>query len=156
MRFKDFLTQEGTVTQLKKMRDIETGKDVMVNMDNAKPVSLLSAFGGDELQTLHDLGLKTLEKPGYWEDLDKEDKYGYRPWKEIDVRRAEKTLGKKFPRIDAAEIFGSNEKSKGPLKSYTKKPAWDHCIIKFSDDTSYFIDTTQASSYARMWAKIEN
>lgn len=146
---------EGTVTQLKKMRDLSTGKDVMVNTNKAKPISLLAAFGGEELQVLHDMGLKTLEKPGYWSELAEPDTYGYRPWKELDIRRAEKTLGKKFPRVKASEIFGSDTKPKGPLKNFVKKPSWDHGIVEFDDGDSYFIDTTQASSYARMWAKVE-
>lgn len=148
---------EGDVRQfptLKQMVDPTTGKKVTVDMSKAKPVSLLSAFGGHTLQVLHDAGIRLMEKPNYWEDLDeKEGKY--RPLSQFDIKRAEKELGEKFKEVDGKDIYGYSSKPNGPLANYATKPKDDIMIVKFSDGTRYLIDTTQANTYARMWAKIE-
>lgn len=150
MKLSDIVS-EGTVTQLKKMRDMTTGKDVMVNMDHAKEISMLDAFA-PTLGALSKLGLNVMEKPSYWEDLDSEHG-SYKPWTELALRRAEKELGGKFTKVKAETLLPHGKK-KGPLQNMNK-PDWDQAIVEFPDGTKYFADSTQASSYIRMWAKIE-
>jgi hypothetical protein len=150
MKLSDIVS-EGTVTQLKKMRDVRTGKDVMVNMDHAKEISMLDAFA-PTLGALSKLGLKVMEKPSYWEDLDAK-RENYKPWTELELRRAEKELGGKFPRVKSETLLPHGKK-KGPMQDMTK-PDWDQAIVEFPDGTKYFADSTQARSYIRMWAKIE-
>lgn len=145
------LVSEGTVTQVKKMRDIATGKDVMVNMDHAKEISMLDAFA-PTLGALSKLGLKVMEKPSYWEDLDKEQE-SYKPWTELGVKRAEKELGVKFKHVKSETLLPHGKK-KGPMQNMTP-PDWDQAIVEFPDGTKYFADSTQARSYIRMWAKIQ-
>ena len=147
---------EGEVKQfptLKQMIDPATGKKVTVDMAKAKPISLLSAFGGHKLQALNDANIHLLEKPNYWEELDEADGK-YRPLTSFDIKRAEKELGEKIKIVDAKHIFGTNVKPRGPLHSYSVKPVDDLLIVLFNDGTRYLIDTTQAGTYARMWAKI--
>ena len=155
MKIRELL--EGEVKQfptLKQMIDPATGKKVTVDMGKATPVSMVDAFGSRAMKALNAHGISLAEKPSYWEELN-DSRGKYRPLTRLDIKRIEKDLGDKIRTVDAKDVYGTNTKPKSPLARYAVKPTDDLLIVQF-DGGSYLIDTTQAETYARMWAKIED
>jgi len=116
-----------------------------------KPLSLLAAFGTHGINVLNDLGIKLMEKPDYWEDLE-EGGYG---WKyavdDLKLKKAEKALGG-LPTYTDLELFGKHPR--GPLATLKMQPPETTFIVKLSDGRRFLVDRTGASSYIRMWAPI--
>ncbi len=121
--------------------------------DDIKPISLMQAFGSDELAALDAEGIKLAEKPGYWTDFEEggyREKYNIH---EVKLKKIEKTIGK-LPIIDSADIYGGPLKPKGPMSSVRMMPDEQMFIVKFGDGTKYLADRTGASAYIRFWQKI--
>jgi len=140
-----------------------------------KKMSLMQAFGSNELNAAHDAGISLYEKPTYWSDLTKDGKY--RPLSDTELQKVKKAVGK-IHEYEAMDVFdfwlnddGSVEGNKkivhGPLadKSPNFKPAGNMFIVDFADSFSdgkdtdkpygrYLVDLTGASKYIRNWRKI--
>ena len=118
-----------------------------------KPMSLLQAFGSREIAAADEVGIKLTEKPSYWEDF---EDGGYAAKNNIDqlkLKKLEKTVGK-LKEYTGKEIYGTDAKPRGPLKTVENMPSEDMFIVKFSDGSRYVADQTGARTYIRMWQKI--
>ena len=127
--------------------------------DKPKRGDLMSHFGSAEYNKLRDMGIRFMEKPSYWSDLDHEMQ-GYKPLTDKQVEKAERALGVPFKIYTQDKLFtgkkSSNEEAKNgvmPLAdaNLPKEPIF---IVHFKDGSRYLVDGTQANSYIRMWAKI--
>jgi len=117
-------------------------------------MSIMDAFGSKEYNLLKKMGIRFMEKPSYWEDLNKPQGDHYKPITEAELDKAEKAIGMPFKIYTADKIFGSGSKPRGPLADADLPPE-PVCIVHFKDGTKYLVDTTQANTYIRFWAKIE-
>lgn len=148
MKIKDIIS-EGEVIQG------NFGKKKEERADKGTKISALQAFGSHEMNILHDAGIHFLEKPDYWEDLDrKEDKY--QPISEIIFKKVEKELAKrgyKLVTLKAEDVYGIEPKR--PTSAYVKKPQEQCYVLEFSNGKRYLCDRTGANTYTRMWALIK-
>lgn len=115
------------------------------------PVSGIQAWGSPEMVALEAANIKFAEKPSDWDDFENNGFAAKYTIHEIQLKKIEKTIGQ-LKTYSGKEIFGTHF-PKGPLVSFKKKPAENVCIISISTG-KYLVDTTQANSYIRMWAKI--
>lgn len=118
-----------------------------------KRISLTKAFGSHPLNALEDAGIKLLEKPGVWADLERDNKY--RPLSELEFKKAKNALadaGYKLKTYTDEELWGGTPK--GPLVSPKKMPKEECIVVKLSDGREYLVDNTGASTYFRNWRKI--
>lgn len=116
-----------------------------------KPLTMLQAFGSSQLNLAHDLGIKLVEKPSYWEDLSGADHVD-----DVKLKRLEKELeknGHSLPTYSASKLYGSDY-VRGPLQKVVKLPGESMVIVKFDDGRRYLADTTGANTYIRMWAPV--
>lgn len=122
----------------------------------ATPMTMMQAFGSEEMNILHDAGIKLTEKPSYWEDFEGDGYAAERNIHELKLKKAEKAMGGKFKVIKGAEIYGTNAKPRGPQVGMKADVGTlpNMFIIEFDDGTKYLVDVTQARSYIRMWQKI--
>lgn len=112
-------------------------------------ISLLKAFGSDEINILHDAGIHFVEKPDYWEDLDK------KPISEPTLKKAEKELAKHgvaLKTYTSVQIWGRDPK--GPTSKFVNQPEETCFIVKLKNGQRYLVDRTGANTYIRMWVKI--
>lgn len=117
-----------------------------------KPMSLLQAFGSPEINIAHDLGIKFIEKPSYFEDIDQEDQVN-----ELQLRRLKNELhkaGVALKTYDSSEIWGADPR--GPLQTAKHMPEDRMAIVKMKSGKRYLIDTTGANTYIRMWRGIND
>lgn len=130
-------------------------KDDVVPKD-AKPISMMQAFGSAEMNALDEVGIRLTEKPSYWDDFDGNGFAAKRNIHEITLKRAEKAVGRKFKVYKGTEVFGLIDKPRGPQVKTVMSPSdmEPMAIIEFGDGTRYLVDTTQANTYIRMWQKI--
>jgi hypothetical protein len=122
----------------------------------AKKITMMQAFGSREMNILNDAGIKLTEKP-YWEDFEEGGYYEDRNIHDIKLKKVERELGHKLPVFTGKDVFGVDQKPNGALATVkggdtSKFP--NMFIIEFSDGTRYLVDSTQASTYIRMWQKI--
>lgn len=117
-----------------------------------KPITMMQAFGSAEENALNDSGIKFYEKPNYWEDFEGNGYAAKYNISEIKLKKAEKVLGG-IKQYSAKEVYGT-DMPRSPLVSVQSMPKENVCIIKFGNGDRYLVDTTQASTYIRMWAKI--
>lgn len=117
-----------------------------------KPISMMQAFGSAEENALSDAGIKFCEKPSYWEDFEEGGHAAKYNISEIKLKKAEKVLGG-IKQYSAKEVYGT-DMPRTPLLSVQSMPKENVCIIKFGNGDRYLVDTTQARTYIRMWAKI--
>jgi hypothetical protein len=120
------------------------------------PITAMQAFGSDEMNILHDAGIKLTEKPSYWEDFEEDGFAAKDNIHQLKLKKAEKAMGGKFRVIKGSEIYGTNTKPKGPQVGFKADVGTlpNMFIIEFDDGTKYLVDVTQARSYIRMWQKI--
>ena len=118
-----------------------------------KPISMMQAFGSAEMNALHDAGIKLTEKPSYWEDFEGDGYAVKRNIHELALKKAEKAIGSKLAVHHAKDVYGTGN-PKGPLVTVKNMPKESMCIIEMENGDRYLVDTTQASSYIRMWQKI--
>ena len=120
-------------------------------------VSMLQAFGSEQMNILHKIGVHFMEKPFYWEDLDRSDSQtGYKPITEITYKKlvtALKKSGYELPVYSGKEIFGSDKRPKH-CQVDAKFPKESTFVVKF-DDAKYLCDTAGAKSYIRNWVLIK-
>ncbi len=118
-----------------------------------KPLSLLQAFGSREIAAADEVGIKLTEKPSYWEDFEADGFAAKNNIDQLKLKKLEKTVGK-LKEYSGKEIYGTDEKPRGPLKTVLKMPSEDMFIVRFGDGTRYVADQTGARTYIRMWQKI--
>lgn len=123
---------------------------------NEKPekISMLQAFGSHAMNVLHDAGINFVEKPDYWEDLDKPSG-NYKPLHEVAFKKVEKELAKidvKLKTYTSKELWGRDPKH--PLESPKEMPSEQVFVVKLANGNRYLADKTGARTYIRMWAKI--
>lgn len=118
-----------------------------------KPLTMLQAFGSREVAAADAVGIKLTEKPSYWEDFEEGGSEAHKNIDQVKLKRLEKTVGK-LKEYSGKDIYGTDEKPLGPLKTVMKMPAEDMFIVRFSDGTRYVADQTGARTYIRMWQKI--
>lgn len=133
--------------------------------DGRKDMSMMQAFGSDEYNKLHEIGIRFYEKPDYWEDLDSSSPSGkYKPLTQAQIDKAEKALGVPFKVYTQDKVFGSGQ---GKSKTSSAKDGWAPMsdakkqeepiyIVHMKDGTRYLVDGTQANTYIRLWAKIKD
>jgi hypothetical protein len=115
-------------------------------------IPLHKVFGSHQYGILHDAGIKFIEKPSYWEDMDHE-----RVTSHEQLAKAEKELAKhgyKLKTYTSKELWGYDPK--GPLKSPIEMPKEDTFIVKMENGKRYLVDRTGAQTYFRMWSKIKD
>lgn len=122
--------------------------------ERADIVAMMQAFGSEEMNILHDAGIKLTEKPSYWEDFEGDGFAAKHNIHQLKLKKAEKALGGKFKVVKGTEIYGPQDKPKGPQVSANWGTQPNMFIIAFGDGTRYLVDVTQARSYIRMWQKI--
>jgi len=121
-----------------------------------KKISMMEAFGSQEMNDIADIGIKLQEKPGYLSEIttgmsssqipDVEKAIGYKlnSYNLADVV-------KKPDFVAADEIYPQGELIKSALKND------DQMFILWDPETKarYLVDRTGASSYIRNWTKID-
>jgi len=116
-------------------------------------ISLMQAFGSSELAALEKAGIHLIEKPSYWEDLNKRHAVD-----ELKLKRIENIIGHKLKEYEGWEIYPTmhdDDMPKHPQSSVAKMPKEDMFIVSFGDGSErYLCDRTGAKSYIRFWAKI--
>jgi hypothetical protein len=148
---KDFIKKsERTIAESVIKVDFSRGKKV--------PMTALQAFGSEQMNVLHDLGIELTEKPSYWEDFERDGFASEKNIHNLQMRKAEKALGSKFVIYEGGDLFGvdkkGNDKPSGPLVSPAFIPKETMFIVKFSDGTKYLCDLSGAKTYIRNWQKI--
>lgn len=118
-----------------------------------EPISMMQAFGSDEMNILDEIGIRLTEKPGYWEDFEGDGYAVKRNIHDLLLKKAEKAIGHNFKEYNAKDVYGTDRPG-GPQVSVKKMPAETMCIIKMGNGDRYLVDTSQARSYIRMWQKI--
>ena len=118
-----------------------------------KPMSLLQAFGSRDIAAADEAGIKLTEKPSYWEDFEGDGFAAKNNIDQLKLKRLEKTVGK-LKEYSGKDIYGTDVKPRGPLKTVVKMPPEDMFIVRFSDGSRYVADQTGARTYIRMWQKI--
>jgi hypothetical protein len=141
---------EGEVIQAKFGKEKERA-DIIAK---GKPMTMMQAFGSDEMNILHDAGIKLTEKPSYWEDFEGDGWAAKDNIHELKLKKAEKALGGKFQVIKGTSVYGPVDKPKGPQVSMKQATYPNMFIIEFGDGTRYLVDVTQSRTYIRMWQKI--
>lgn len=141
---------EGEVIQAKFGKEKERA-DLIAK---GKPMTMMQAFGSEEMNILHDAGIKLTEKPSYWEDFEGDGFAAKDNIHQLKLKKAEKAMGGKFQVFKGTEVYGIADKPKGPLASMKKGTFPNMFIIEFGDGSKYLVDVTQASTYIRMWQKI--
>jgi hypothetical protein len=119
-----------------------------------QPISMMQAFGSKAMNILHDAGIHFMEKPDYFETLEKNEGK-YKPLNQVTFKKVEKELkkaGMELSTFTSKEIYGADPR--GPQVSFKHKPKADICVIEFSNGKRYLVDTTQANTYIRMWILI--
>jgi hypothetical protein len=111
-------------------------------------VSMVDAFGTSTEKEVAAAGIKFIEKPDYWEELD------HRTITELDIKRLEQSLGHKFSVYSGQDLYGSDYRPKGPLASVRNLPKDDIAIVEF-EEAKYLVNFRHAKSYIRTWLKIE-
>lgn len=119
----------------------------------AEPISMMQAFGSAEMNALDEVGIKLTEKPSYFDDFEGNGYAVKRNIHDLTLKKAEKAIGRKFQELDAKDFYGGTD-PRGPLVKFTKEPPFKMGILKFQNGNRYLVDTTQASTYIRMWQKI--
>jgi hypothetical protein len=120
-----------------------------------KKASLLSAFGSVPLNILHDAGIHFLEKPNYWEDLERASEK-YHPLSEIELKKVKNLLAKagiKLKEYSAKDLW--DKEPRGPLVKPLNSPQDTIFIVKLDNGNRYLVDKSGATSYFRMWALIK-
>jgi len=120
----------------------------------AKEITMMQAFGSDEMNALNDVGIKLTEKPSYFDDFEGSGFAVERNIHQLKLKKAEKAIGKKFPVAKAKDFFGGRD-PRGPLQKFEKEPHFGMGILEFENGNRYLVDTSQASTYIRMWQKID-
>jgi hypothetical protein len=124
-----------------------------------QPVSLIRAFGSDEMAALDEAGVHLAEKPDFWEDLETEGFYGRKHGliDEVKLKRIEKIIGRKLKVLPSVEIYGMRAKPRSPVASVKAMPNDRMFIVAFEKDGGaerYLADSTGATKYIRFWSKI--
>lgn len=120
----------------------------------AKKLSLTQAFGSKGLNLIEDIGIKLIEKPSYFENIQRNAQI-----KPGQLKELKSLLDLKI--YSDVEIFGKkvddteeDDYNIGP-QSDAKMPKESTFIVEFSPtDNQYLVDTTGARSYIRNWAFI--
>jgi hypothetical protein len=141
---------EKIATAMSGARVLKKGEELPAG---AKEVSMMQAFGSDEMNALNDVGIKLTEKPTYWDDFEGNGYAVKRNIHDLTLKKAEKAIGKKFPVANAKDFYGGRD-PRGPLVKFDKEPHFGMGILKFENGNRYLVDTSQASTYIRMWQKI--
>ena len=115
------------------------------------PMSMVDAFGSPEMKALHSEKIHFAEKPSYWNDFENDGFAAKYTIHEIQLKKIEKTIGK-LKEYTGEQVYGTDS-PRGPLVSVKNMPKENMCILKLSTGR-YLVDTTQANTYIRMWAKI--
>lgn len=151
-----------------KMKIVDVSEGDVVNVDFRKkknaeperkipepeqkiPMTLMQAFGSLAMNILHDAGINFLEKPGYFEELERPDGK-YRPLNEVTFKKVMNTFRDAnihIPVYSSDQIWGGDPP--WPQKKYINKPNDETILVRFNNGKTYLIDTTQAQTYARMW-----
>jgi hypothetical protein len=118
-----------------------------------EPISMMQAFGSEEMNIVDGLGIRLTEKPSYWEDFEGDGYAVKRNIHDKTLKMAEKAIGRNFKEYSAKEVYGTDMPG-GPQVSVKKMPAETMCIIKMGNGDRYLVDTSQARTYIRMWTKI--
>jgi hypothetical protein len=120
-------------------------------------ISMTKAFGSEQLGVLDDAGIKLVEKPFYWEDVDQANaQEKYKPITEVMFKKVQRELkksGHELKVYSGKEIFGSDKRPEH-CQVHAKFPKEPMFVVQFSD-SKYLCDTTGARSYIRNWALIK-
>lgn len=144
---------EGEVVQAKFGKEKKRA-DREALLAKGTPMTMMQAFGSEEMNILHKVGIKLTEKPSYWEDFEEDGFAAKDNIHELKLKKAEKALGGKFRVYKGTDIYGPVDKPKGPLATMKSGVRPNMFIIEFDDGSKYLVDVTQASTYIRMWQKI--
>jgi hypothetical protein len=124
------------------------------NPSGMKPITGVQAFGSEEMNVLHDAGVKLVEKPYGWDEFKEDGAHKKNVYDPFTLRRAEKALGFKLKVYTGKEIFGTAGRPSGMLAD-AKFPPEEMFIVDFGGGDRWLCDTSGASSYIRNWAKLE-
>ena len=140
-----------------KIKDLFEGDVIKGNFGNRKQqTSMMKAFGSQVMNIMHDVGIHFYEKPSYFEDLEAVDG-DYRPLNQVTFKKFENQLKKakiSLPMYTSENIWGGDPR--GPQQKYLRRPDDEVCLVKFMNDKLYIIDTTQSTTYARMWILVND
>ena len=123
---------------------LRTGKQV-----TPEPISMKQAFGHPIANDIEDLGIKFVEKPDYWEDLDRAA-----PVDHLTLRKAANFLrnqGMELVTYPAATIYGTTPR--GPTASVRNMPE-EVVFIVDVNGKKFLANRHGARTYIRNWAPI--
>lgn len=155
--------QPGISFKIKATKIVKEGEVIQGNfgkkkdaapVEAPKAISVLQAFGSEEMNILHDAGIHFVEKAAYWSELDKPEGK-YKPITQIMFKKVEKELAKhgfKLAVLKAKDIYGGDPT--GPMQRYSKKPHEQCYVLEMGNGDRFLCDTTGANTYTRMWAMI--
>lgn len=121
-----------------------------------KRLSMAQAFGSNEYNIIKDEGFTFVEKPSYFQDLQRN------PITNNDLRTIEYALeehGFDLNVYSDKQIFGFpiSEEHSGPQKSVHWKPEENVFLIQMTRSNNlYLVDKQGASKYIRFWLGVEN
>jgi hypothetical protein len=118
------------------------------------PTTIMAATGSDEYNAITKLGVKFIEKPESWSEVDKH------PITESTLEKCEEAIGTPFKIYTQDKIFfgkrSTDPKSKDgywPL-SNAHLPREPMFIVHMKDRSRYLVESTQAKNYIRLWVRI--
>jgi len=161
MRSKEFINEDDNIVK----GDFSLKGGPKPQIQNAKKTSIAQAFGSEGYNILIDNGIKLIEKPSYWSDLER------KPIGEVTLQKIKKLFqqhGLDLPSFEAWEIYAidpdnPNSVVPGPLSSIENMPLKGVFIIRdlpYKDDEgnikigNFIVDSQGANRYIRFWRKI--
>jgi len=162
MKSKEFIAEDDNVTK----GDFGAKGGPKPQMQNAKKISMAQAFGSSGYNVLADAGIKLVEKPSYWADLER------KPIGEVTFQKVKQLFQKsgiELPEVDAWEVYpldpdGGYAVVKGPLASIESVPLKGVFVIRglpYKNENTgeriegdFLVDSQGASAYIRFWRKI--
>lgn len=122
-----------------------------------KKISMMQAFGSHELNIAHDIGIKLIEKPHDWDEI--EDKqYSEKDWVKLNAEM--KKFGYKLKEYSFDEIYnvkvddGIAQMPRSPHVSVKKMPE-EHMFFITTPGLTFLCDRTGAESYIRFWCAFD-
>jgi len=162
MKSSEFITEDDNVTK----GDFGARGGPKPQMQNAKKISMAQAFGSSGYNVLNDAGIKLVEKPSYWADLERD------PIGEVVFQKVKQLFqksGVELPEVDAWEVYpldpdGGYAVVRGPQSSIENVPLKGVFVIRglpYKNENTgeriegdFLVDSQGASAYIRFWRKI--